>query len=124
MWPEERWSCIAKHSNVCFIYNIKFKSSLWTPSQNSFSPCIQAYSQLHCVIPNAQQTHFHVAKISYPPHHPIFPCIYLSYSHHKPIFYAYSMSESHTWNVVCERQRDPTYISRERMVVIEMQRWV
>ena len=36
MWLEERWPCIAKHSNVCFIYNIKFKSSLWTPSQNSF----------------------------------------------------------------------------------------
>ena len=37
--------------------------------------------------------------------------MHISIIHHKPIFYAYLMSESHTWDVVCERRRDPSYIS-------------
>ena len=55
----------------------------------------------------------------------LFSNAYIYHTHiTNPFFYAYSMSESHTWDMVCERQRDPSYISRERMVVTGMQRWV
>ena len=105
-------------------YNIKFKSRLWTPSQNSFLHVLKLIPIFIVLAPVPSKPIFMLKKISYPHQHAIFQCIYLSYSHHKPIFYAYSMSESYTWDVVCERQRDPSYVSRERRVVTGMERWV
>ena len=106
---------IAKHSNLWFKYNIKFKSSLWDFIPKFISPCVQAYSQLYCVISGTQQTHFYIAIISYPHHYPIFQCIYFhTHTTNSFFLYTYSMSESHTWDVVCEWLRDPYYISTSR----------
>ena len=118
------WGKVAMHSQtlqrVLYFYNIKFKSSLWIPSQNSFLYVFKLIPIFIVLSPVRSKPIFMLKKYHTHTNMP-FSNAYIYHTHIiNPFFYAYSMSESYTWDVVCERQRDPSYVSRERRVVTGM----